>query len=133
FVGEPMKLLTTMALSGFVWSGCVIPDVAPDTAIESTESSEASEPADASDSASLDELVARNCDSRFRLPNNIPIPDATGAFATVSSLGFIDLRNEFFQDLGSNGRRCVSCHLPTAGWTVTPAQLGVVFEATDGG
>jgi hypothetical protein len=67
------------------------------------------------------------------MPDRVPIRDASGAFTTVSSQGFIDLGNEFFQDLGSNGRRCVSCHLPTAGWTVTPAQLRAVFDATDGG
>jgi cytochrome c peroxidase len=119
-----MKLLTTMVLSGFVSTGCVTLDIA---------SSESSESSESTDSTSLDEVVARHSDNRFRLPNNIPIPDATGTFTTVSSLGFIDLRNEFFQDLGTNGRRCVSCHLPTAGWTVTPAQLSAVFEATNGG
>jgi cytochrome c peroxidase len=59
--------------------------------------------------------------------------DATGVFTTVSSQGYIDLGNEFFQDLGSNGRRCVSCHVPTAGWSITPAQLQAVFDATAGG
>jgi hypothetical protein len=54
-------------------------------------------------------------------------------FTTVSSHGFIDLENGFFQDLGSNGRRCVSCHVPTSGWTVTPRQLQETFEETDGG
>jgi hypothetical protein len=54
-------------------------------------------------------------------------------FTTVSTHGFIDLNNEFFQDLGTNGRRCVSCHVPTAGWTLSPRQLQTVFNATDGG
>jgi cytochrome c peroxidase len=103
-----------------VWSGCI-----------DSESSDA--PSDASDSTTLEDVMARHCDSRFRLPNNIPIPDGTGYFTTVSSAGSIDLNNEFFQDLGSNGRRCVSCHLPTAGWTITPAQLRAVFDATRGG
>jgi hypothetical protein len=40
---------------------------------------------------------------------------------TASAHGFIDLGNEFFQELGANGRRCVNCHVPTVGWTVTPA------------
>jgi cytochrome c peroxidase len=114
-----MKQLMTIALCGLVWSGCI--DL------------ESSDPTDASDSARLEDVMARHCDGLLRLPNNIPIPDSTGFFTTVSSAGFIDLSNEFFQDLGSNGRRCVSCHLPTAGWTVTPAQLRAVFEATSGG
>ena len=57
------------------------------------------------------------------LPNGLPIPNRTGLTATVSAQGSIDLTNEFFQDLGTNGRRCVSCHPPTAGWTITPAQV----------
>ena len=66
-------------------------------------------------------------------PNNVPIPNATGATATYSTSGSIDLTNEFFQDLGTNGRRCVTCHLPTAGWTITPGQVQAVFDATKGG
>jgi cytochrome c peroxidase len=82
----------------------------------------------------LDAVFARHGDDRHnRLPNNVPVGDATGVFTTVSSHGFIDLNNEFFQDLGTNGRRCVSCHVPTSGWTITPKQLKTVFDATDGG
>jgi len=68
-----------------------------------------------------------------RLPGNVPVIDATGVFTTVSANGSIDLGNEFFQDLGTNGRRCVSCHVPAVGWTITPKQLQIVFDATDGG
>src|SRR5262249_17016424 len=78
-------------------------------------------------------LVTEYSDGTNHLPNNIPIPDASGVFTTVSSSGSIDLNNEFFQDLGTNGRRCVSCHLPTAGWSITPKQLQDVFDATKGG
>jgi hypothetical protein len=67
------------------------------------------------------------------LPNGVPIPNPTGLTATVSTSGSIDLTNEFFQDLGTNGRRCVSCHLPTAGWSTTPAQIQLAFLATRGG
>jgi hypothetical protein len=67
------------------------------------------------------------------LPNGVPIPNATGLTATISTSGSIDLTNEFFQDLGTNGRRCVSCHLPTAGWTITPEQVQAIFQATKGG
>jgi cytochrome c peroxidase len=67
------------------------------------------------------------------LPNGTPVKNATGKTATVSTQGSIDLTNGFFADLGTNGRRCVSCHMPTAGWTVTPDQVQKVFEATDGG
>lgn len=67
------------------------------------------------------------------LPNGTPIRNASGKTATVSTQGSIDLTNGFFADLGTNGRRCVSCHMPTAGWTLTPDQVQKVFEETDGG
>jgi len=72
-------------------------------------------------------------DSDGVLPNELSVPDATGALTTVSSLSQIDLANPFFRDLGTNGRRCVTCHLPTAGWSLTPDQLRRVFDATAGG
>ena len=83
--------------------------------------------------STFEDVVARHCDSDNRMANNVPVHDATGVFTTVSSRGFIDLNNEFFQDLGTNGRRCVSCHVPTSGWTITPKQLRETFEETDGG
>jgi hypothetical protein len=69
---------------------------------------------------SFDDVVRRHRDGQNHLPNDIPIVDDTGVFTTVSAQGFVDLGNEFFQDLGANGRRCVSCHVPTVGWTLTP-------------
>ncbi len=67
------------------------------------------------------------------IPNNIPMPNADGFATSVSTTGKIDLTNAFFQDLGTNGRRCVTCHLPTAGWSITPSQVQDVFQATRGG
>jgi hypothetical protein len=114
------NLVTLVSLLGSV-GGCVADidagDAAPDEAI---------------DSSDLDAVIARHGNDH-RLPNHVPVFDATGVFTTVSTNGFIDLDNEFFQDLGTNGRRCVSCHVPTVGWTITPHELQVVFDATDGG
>jgi cytochrome c peroxidase len=88
---------------------------------------------ESAESSDLDAVVARHCDDQNHLANNVPVADATGVFTTVSAHGSIDLNNEFFQDLGTNGRRCVSCHVPTVGWTITPKQLKTVFDLTDGG
>src|ERR1043166_1370755 len=103
-------------------SGCVLQTGGGDD--EGVESSDFSE---------LDEVVARHSTEHNHLPNNVPVFNASGVSTTVSSHGFIDLNNEFFQDLGSNGRRCVSCHVPTVGWTITPHHLQTVVNATDGG
>lgn len=81
----------------------------------------------------LSAIISHYGDNQRRIPNHIPLRDADGVFATDSAQGFIDLGNEFFQSLGTNGRRCVSCHVPTAGWTVTPKQLRTTFDQTDGG
>ena len=39
------------------------------------------------------------------VPNNVPFPNPSGFAATFSTNGSIDLTNEFFQNLGTNGRR----------------------------
>jgi hypothetical protein len=83
--------------------------------------------------STFEDAAARHCDSHNRLANHVPVRNATGVSTSVSSRGFIDLENEFFQDLGTNGRRCVSCHIPTQGWSITPKQLQETFEETDGG
>jgi hypothetical protein len=116
-----MKTLTALMLGGFLSSGT------------SGCASDPSDPSESTDVSDLETVVVGGGDANNRLPNHVPVTDATGLFTTVSSHGFIDLNNEFFQDLGGNGRRCVSCHVPTVGWTITPAQLQRTFEATDGG
>src|SRR5437667_1687107 len=68
-----------------------------------------------------------------QLPNGLPFPNPTGFASTFSTTGRIDLTNEFFQDLGANGRRCVGCHLPSAGWTIVPSQVQAIFNRTLGG
>src|SRR5262249_53514514 len=66
------------------------------------------------------------------IPNNLPLQNPTGAHATFSTTGALDLSNEFFQNLGTNGRRCSSCHVPEDGWTITPADVQQRFAKTKG-
>lgn len=40
--------------------------------------------------------------------------------------------NEFFDDLGTNGRTCETCHRVGEGMTITPEQIQARFEATGG-
>src|SRR5262249_33876114 len=59
--------------------------------------------------------------------------NANGAARTVTVNGAtIDENNPFFQNLGANGRRCVTCHQPSAGLTITPPQIQTVFNASNG-
>lgn len=83
------------------------------------------------EASSCQEVTARHGEEHEHPANNEPVGDATGMFTTVSARGFIDLNNGFFRDLGSNGRRCVSCHAPSVGRTITPQQLEEIGEATE--
>src|SRR4051812_12940707 len=58
-----------------------------------------------------------------RVPGQAEVfaPNASGIGRTLTSNGSIDTRNLFFQSVGINGRACVSCHVASQGWTVTPA------------
>jgi cytochrome c peroxidase len=66
------------------------------------------------------------------LPNNRPFENPSGLHATFSTSGSIDLRNEFFQNLGTNGRNCGTCHRAEEGWTITPAGVQARFTRTKG-
>jgi cytochrome c peroxidase len=139
-----MKALAVLSLGGMLWTatGCLDGGGQADDMVNASDVADGADAADASDlsetseageATEFDEVVARHCDGHNQLANHVPVRDATGVFTTVSSQGSIDLNNEFFQDLGKNGRRCVSCHVPTVGWTITPNQLKTVFAQTDGG
>ena len=59
-------------------------------------------------------------------------PDTSGTISTFTTNKFIDTKNPFFQDLGTNGRSCGTCHQASDAWTVTPAHLRERFERSDG-
>ena len=156
-----MKTLAVLSLGGMLWAvaGCTdsagdvsdasdldsqapVADVSgnPPAPASSQGSEDASQASSSDDQVStfdgdaaqtFEDVTARHCDSHNRMPNNVPVHDATGVFTSVSSRGYIDLENEFFQDLGTNGRRCVSCHVPTSGWSITPKQLRVEMRSAD--
>ena len=58
--------------------------------------------------------------------------DASGLQNTVATGGPIDVNNAFFQDLGTNGRTCFTCHRPAQAWTITPEEIRDRFERTRG-
>ena len=66
------------------------------------------------------------------LPKMVRFDNPTGVAATFSTSGKVDLTGPFFQSLGTNGRACVTCHQPSAGWTVTPQDIRARFDATNG-
>jgi hypothetical protein len=58
--------------------------------------------------------------------------DPEGRFANLNLGGPTDTTNPFFQDLGTNGRRCVTCHEPSDAFSVTPPHIQERFKATQG-
>jgi cytochrome c peroxidase len=66
------------------------------------------------------------------LPNPLKTSDPTGVLSTYSAAGGIDINNPFFQNLGTNGRSCGTCHISSSAWTITPADVQAKFNATQG-
>jgi cytochrome c peroxidase len=59
--------------------------------------------------------------------------DPHGRFATLNLAGPTDTtKNAFFQDLGTNGRVCATCHQASDAWSVTPPHIQDRFNATRG-
>ena len=63
-------------------------------------------------------------------PIETPVPDRFGLQTTLSdeplNIG------PFFEELGTNGRTCASCHRVEQGWSITPKELQERFERTEG-
>jgi cytochrome c peroxidase len=66
------------------------------------------------------------------LPNNFPHVNPSGLSATFSTQGFVDLRGEYFQAQGTNGRRCSTCHIAQEAWSINPGTIRLLFERTGG-
>ena len=67
-----------------------------------------------------------------RHPNNLPHPNPSGKAATFSTQGEVNLTGEYFQAQGTNGRSCVSCHIPEEAWSINPGTLQDLFDQTGG-
>jgi hypothetical protein len=65
-------------------------------------------------------------------PEMLDAQDQSGQVRTLNVNGALDLDNPFFQDLGTNGRSCVTCHQPHAAWTITPANVQDRFQESHG-
>jgi cytochrome c peroxidase len=56
----------------------------------------------------------------------------SGWAESVSLSGDIDRSNPFFQERGTNGRTCETCHDAATGWTITPTFAQAQFRTTGG-
>jgi cytochrome c peroxidase len=67
------------------------------------------------------------------LPNLLPLPNRSGFLETYNVHNApISLKGAFFQSLGTNGRSCSSCHLPTEGWSISAQEVQLRFLLTQG-
>jgi hypothetical protein len=56
--------------------------------------------------------------------------DSSGAIATFQPNGLtVTAKNAFFQDLGTNGRTCFTCHQPQDGWSLSAQHAQDRFSA----
>jgi len=66
------------------------------------------------------------------LPEGTLFPNPDGTSSTLSTAGRVDLTGPFFQNLGTNGRSCATCHQPGDGMSVSAAHVQQRFDATGG-
>jgi cytochrome c peroxidase len=60
-------------------------------------------------------------------------PDPSGRVETFQPGGATNTaENPFFQNLGTNGRTCFTCHQPQTGWTISAASASERFQASGG-
>jgi cytochrome c peroxidase len=56
--------------------------------------------------------------------------DPSGTISTYQPNGSTPTSNPFFQDLGTNGRTCFTCHQPQTGWTVSAQSVQARFDSS---
>ena len=66
------------------------------------------------------------------IPNLFPFHDSTGAVATFTPAGKFVESGAFFQNLGTNGRTCASCHVVSNAMGLSAKHAEHVFERTNG-
>src|SRR5262245_59637825 len=77
-------------------------------------------------------LALSTCIVAAAVPNLLDMPDPTGIVETYSTAGAIDTSNPFFQSLGTNGRRCATCHLLGDGMGLGAASAQALFTSSNG-
>ena len=67
------------------------------------------------------------------IPNGAHFPNPGGTSQTYSTAGRgIELTGPFFQNLGTNGRTCATCHQPSDGMSISAIDVQQRFLLTQG-
>lgn len=77
-------------------------------------------------------ILAQPTESGTSLPNPATSVNANGTLSTYSTGPRIDTSGVFFQSIGTNGRTCASCHVPSSAWGITPPEVQARFNSTQG-
>lgn len=75
-------------------------------------------------------IIATIAASNVRTP--LRSADPSGTLSTTSTTGNIDVTQAFFQNIGTNGRTCNSCHVSSNAWGTSPAELQTRFFNSKG-
>ncbi len=69
-----------------------------------------------------------------QLKTVVKFENENGSSATLNVNGAIDISsaNPFFRAIGTNGRSCGTCHVPSENWSITPAGVRQRFRRTGG-
>lgn len=62
----------------------------------------------------------------------VDLPNPAGVARAFSAAGPVDTSHPFGQSLGTNGRACITCHMPAEGFSIVPASVRARFDASDG-
>src|SRR5262249_7317490 len=62
----------------------------------------------------------------------VATPNADGVAVTLSVAGGISPDHPFFRALGTSGRACATCHVPSQGWSLVPAEVQRRFDSSAG-
>jgi cytochrome c peroxidase len=77
-------------------------------------------------------LASATATAREPEPGLLVSLDPSGQLRTLNVNGDLDVNNAFFQDLGTNGRRCVTCHQPAEAWSIAPEGVRARFRQSRG-
>jgi hypothetical protein len=64
--------------------------------------------------------------------DQLTFANPSGVHRTITTADRFDATNPFFQDLGSNGRTCATCHQAAQAWSITPEEVSERFDRTRG-
>ncbi len=77
-------------------------------------------------------VTSRGAAAHDAPPVELMFSNHSGVLGTLTTAGAFEGSNPFFADLGTNGRRCSTCHRPAQAWTITPVEVRERFEQTAG-